>query len=139
MQSTKRERFGWYMYDWANSAFYTSVITVFLGPYLTEIAKNAAGPQGSIPFLGFDIFPASYFAYIVSLSVALQVLLLPVMGAIADSTGAKKKLLGLFAYIGAFATMGLYFLEGSNYQLGGLLFVIANLSFGISAVITIPI
>ena len=135
MQSTKKERFGWYMYDWANSAFYTSVITVFLGPYLTEIAKNAAGPQGSISFLGFDIFPASYFAYIVSLSVALQVLLLPVMGAIADSTGAKKKLLGLFAYIGAFATMGLYFLEGSNYQLGGLLFVIANLSFGISAVI----
>lgn len=135
MQSTKRERFGWYMYDWANSAFYTSVITVFLGPYLTEIAKNAAGPQGSISFLGFDIYPASYFAYIVSLSVALQVLLLPVMGAIADNTGAKKKLLGLFAYIGAFATMGLYFLEGSNYQLGGVLFVTANLSFGIAAVI----
>ncbi len=41
--STRRERVGWYFYDWANSAFSTTVITVFLGPYLTEIAERAAG------------------------------------------------------------------------------------------------
>ena len=123
------------MYDWANSAFYTTVITVFLGPYLTEIAKAAANTDGNISILGLQIYHGSYFAYIVSLSVVLQVILLPIMGAVADSTKAKKFLLGLFAYIGAFATMGLYFLEGTNYGLGGILFIIANLSFGISAVI----
>jgi len=43
--SAKEQR-GWYMYDWANSAFYTTVITVLLGPYLTDIAKNGADPAG---------------------------------------------------------------------------------------------
>ena len=41
----RRERFGWYSYDWAMSVFNTSVTTVFLGPYLTAIAREAAGPD----------------------------------------------------------------------------------------------
>ena len=44
-QALRRERFGWYSYDWAMSVFNTSVITVFLGPYLTAIAEDAAGPD----------------------------------------------------------------------------------------------
>ena len=39
--NNRREQVGWYFYDWANSAFYTTVVTVFLGPYLTGIAKAA--------------------------------------------------------------------------------------------------
>ncbi len=42
-RSTRRERTGWYFYDWANSAFQTTVITVFLGPFLTSVAEVAAG------------------------------------------------------------------------------------------------
>ncbi len=76
----------------------------------------------------------SYFPYIVSLSVVLQVFFLPILGAISDYTHLKKRLLGLFAYIGAFATMAMYFLQGNNYMLGGALFLIANLSFGASIV-----
>ena len=38
----RRERTGWYFYDWANSAFATTVLTVFLGPFLTSITKVAA-------------------------------------------------------------------------------------------------
>ena len=59
---------------------------------------------------------------------------LPILGAIADYSHRKKQMLALFAYIGAFATMGLYFLQGTNYLLGGGLFVLANLSFGASIV-----
>src|SRR5260370_866567 len=59
---------------------------------------------------------------------------LPIVGAIADYSHRKKQMLALFAYIGAFATMGLYFLQGTNYLLGGGLFVLANLSFGASIV-----
>ncbi|MBI5349743.1 MAG: MFS transporter [Chloroflexi bacterium] len=46
-QNDKREIWGWTMYDWANSAFSTTVVTVFLGPYLTEITKAAADANGS--------------------------------------------------------------------------------------------
>ena len=41
--STRRERTGWYFYDWASSAFSTTVVTVFLGPFLTSVAEQASG------------------------------------------------------------------------------------------------
>jgi UMF1 family MFS transporter len=76
----------------------------------------------------------AFFPYMVSLSVLLQVFFLPVMGAIVDYTHLKKRLMATFAYIGAFATIGLYFLNGDNYLLGGGLFLVANLSFGAAMV-----
>lgn len=134
-QSTKKERIGWYLYDWANSAFSTSVLTVFLGPYLTTVAKNSSDSNGYITIFGISIFNGSYFPYLVSFSVLLQVLILPIAGAIADYTKKKKILLGLFAYLGSLATIFMYFVDDTNYLLGGLLFIIANICFGISIVI----
>lgn len=131
---SRREQIGWYFYDWANSAFSTTVVTVFLGPYLTAVTQAAAGADGYVRPLGIPVLADSFFPYMVSLSVLLQVFFLPVLGAIADYSHIKKSMLGLFAYIGAFATMGLYFLQGDNYLLGGALFLIANLSFGASIV-----
>ena len=132
--SSSRELIGWYFYDWANSAFSTTVVTVFLGPYLTTLVKEAADPQGFIYPLGIKIGAGSFFPYTVSLSVLLQVIFLPVLGAIADYSGRKKQMLALFAYLGAFATMGLYFLDKNSYLLGGFLLLLANFSFGASVV-----
>src|SRR3954471_2531070 len=92
--STRRERTGWYFYDWANSAFSTTVIAVFLSPYLTSIAKAAAGCGNSgddcaglrLHPLGIPVGPTSFYSYVLSLSVILQVLVLPITGAIADRT-----------------------------------------------------
>ncbi|MEK6320774.1 MAG: MFS transporter [Acidobacteriota bacterium] len=136
--NNRRERVGWYFYDWANSAFYTTVVTVFLGPYLTGIAKAAAESLGEgntlVYPLGIKVFYGSFFPYVIALSVGLQMAFLPILGAIADSSHRKKQMLALFAYIGSFATVGLYFLQGTNYMLGGGLFVLANLSYGASLV-----
>ncbi|HYP29828.1 MAG TPA: MFS transporter [Blastocatellia bacterium] len=131
----RREQIGWYFYDWATSAFNTTVVTVFLGPYLTNVTQNAAGdPNGFVYPLGVKIGAGSFFPYMVSLSVLLQVVLLPVLGAVADYSHLKKQMMVFFAYVGAFATMGLYFLEGDKYLLGGGLFVLANVSFGAALV-----
>lgn len=132
--SSKKERLGWYFYDWANSAFPTTVITVFLGPYLTSIANNNA-VNGYINIYGLKIAAGSYYPYLVSLSVLLQVIFLPLIGSITDKTKAKKIILGITAYIGAIATLCLYFLEGYRYIFGGWMFVLANISFGASVVI----
>jgi UMF1 family MFS transporter len=129
----RRERRAWYFYDWANSAFPTTVLTVLLGPYLTALAHRAAR-DGMLWVLGVPIAPDAYYPYLVALSVGLQVLLLPLLGALADSTGWKKRLLLLFAYLGAAATVGLYWVEGDRVLLGGALFVVANLCFGASVV-----
>jgi len=133
--STKRERVGWYFYDWANSAFATTVVTVFLGPYLIDIAQNAVGDHGRVHFLGIPIAAGSIFSYTVSLSVILQVLTLPVVGAIADRSSHKKQLLALFAYIGSAATIAFLFLTGERWLLGALLFVVANVALGASSVV----
>ncbi len=132
--SHRREQRGWYFYDWANSAFATTVVTVFLGPYLTSVTKAAADAYGFVHPFGFEIKAGAFFPYVVSLSVLLQVFTLPILGAIADYSHRKKMMLGVFAYLGAFSTMALFFLDGTRYLFGGSLFLIANLSFGASIV-----
>ena len=109
---SRREQIGWYFYDWANSAFSTTVVTVFLGPYLTAITKNAADANNMVYPLGIPVLADSFFPYIVSLSVVLQVFFLPILGAVADYSRLKKQLMGIAAYVGAIATIGLYFLQG---------------------------
>ncbi|WP_147944252.1 MFS transporter [Microbispora sp. CSR-4] len=132
----RREQRGWYWYDWADSAFQTTVLTVFLGPYLTTIATTAAGGEGGfVAFLGLDLRPKAYFTTMVTISVLLQIVIMPVVGALADHTGRKKQILGVFAYLGVVATLGFYFVSGDAYLLGGALFLIANVTFGAARVV----
>ena len=131
----KRERFGWYSYDWAMSVFNTSVTTVFFGPYLTAIAKDGAGPDGRLSFLGLSIPPGSWFSYVLSASVLIQVLVLPLTGAVADRTGRKREMLAGFAILGALATTALYFVADGRWLMGALLFVVANIAFGAATVV----
>jgi UMF1 family MFS transporter len=132
--SVKEQR-AWYMYDWANSAYASTVLTLFLGPYLTAIARNAADAAGYVRPFGIPVYAPSYWSYLISISVVSQVACLPVLGAIADYSGRKKQLLGVFAYIGALATMAMYFIAGDRYLLGGALFLISNLAFGAAMVL----
>ena len=131
----KREIFGWGMYDWANSAFSTTVVTVFLGPYLTGLIEAQVGPKGTFTLLGIPIGAQSFFTYCVSASVFLQLFFLPLLGAIADYSHLKKRLITICAFVGSASTIGIFFITGNLYVLGGLLFIIANLSFGASIVI----
>lgn len=122
----RREQRGWYFYDWACSVYSTSVLTVFLGPYLTSVAKAAADADGFVHPLGIPVRAGSFFAYSVSLSVVVAVLVMPLVGAAADRTGRKKPLLAAAAYTGAAATTAMFFLGGDRYLLGGALLVVAN-------------
>ncbi|MFC8243411.1 MFS transporter [Streptomyces chartreusis] len=122
----RREQRGWYFYDWACSVYSTSVLTVFLGPYLTSVAEEAADADGFVHPLGIPVRAGSFFAYSVSLSVIVAVLVMPLVGAAADRTGRKKPLLAAAAYTGAAATTAMFLLDGNRYLLGGALLVVAN-------------
>ena len=95
IEYSRREQRGWYLYDFANSAFATTVVTLFLGPYLTSLAKAAADVQGYVHPLGISVDARSFWSYAASLSVVLQVLILPVVGAIADYGRRKREVLAL--------------------------------------------
>lgn len=133
--STRRERVGWYFYDWANSAFATTVVSVFLGPWLIHIAEHAAHGASRLHPLGIPVAPGSVFAYTVSVSVLFQLLVLPVVGAVADRSSRKKELLALFAYVGSAATVAMALVTGGRYLLGVGLFIVANVALGASSVI----
>lgn len=148
----RREHRGWCWYDWANSAFETSVTTVFLSLYLTTVATRAAGADvarnGPAPCSGgnalrnCDIsalgiqFPAgALWGYLLSVATVVQVLVLPITGAIADRTRNKRLMLAVFAFGGAAATGLLALVDGTDWQLGVVLFVLANICFGASVVV----
>ncbi|MGQ0603417.1 MAG: MFS transporter [Anaerolineales bacterium] len=132
----KREILGWSMYDWANSAFSTTVGTVFLGPYIANLAREAAQAAGAttVPFFGIPVAPDSFLPYCISFSVFMQVIFLPILGAIADYSHLRKRMMQVFATVGALATMAMFFIVAETWWLGGVLFIIANLSFGAAIV-----
>jgi UMF1 family MFS transporter len=132
---SRREQRAWYLYDFANSAFSSTVVTLFLGPYLTELAKAGADASGFIYPLGLRVDARSYWSYLVSLSVISQVVVLPMVGALADYSARKKQFLGLCTWVGAGATIAMYWLEGARYLMGGALFLVANLAFGAAIVL----
>ncbi|MFF9686521.1 MFS transporter [Streptomyces sp. NPDC014623] len=128
----RREQRGWYFYDFACSVYSTSVLTVFLGPYLTSIAKAAADADGFVHPLGIPVRAGSLFAYAVSVSILAAVIVMPAVGAAADRTGRKKPLLAAAAYTGATATACMFFLDGHRYLLGAFLLIVANASISVS-------
>src|SRR3970040_1440502 len=99
-KNNPREVFGWKMYDWANSAFYTTVVGALYGPYLTEVTQRAVGENGVLANLGpvCAITAKWFFPTCGSLAVFLQIFLLPILGAVADYSNLKKRMMALFCY-----------------------------------------
>ena len=94
-----RKVFSWALYDWANSAFATAVLAGFFPVFFKEFWSGEVTATEST----FELGLAN------SLASAVIVLLAPVLGAIADVGGVRKRLLLLFALFGICMTSGLYF------------------------------
>ncbi|MBP0453144.1 MFS transporter [Kitasatospora sp. RG8] len=135
-RALRRMQFGWYINDWANAAFSATVLTVFLGPYLTSVARNAADAAGDVHPLGLSVRAGSFFPYTVSFSVLISVAVMLLTGTVADRTGRHKELMCGFAYVGAIATMGMFLLDGDRYLLGGALLVVANIAYAVSVALS---
>jgi UMF1 family MFS transporter len=153
----RREQRGWVWYDWANSVFPTSVITVFGSLYLTAVAAEAAmadtatnganpcpadGDGGTnklvdcqISVLGLHFQAGSLWGYLLAAATVVQVLIVPLLGAIADRTQNKKRMLAVSAFGGALATALMATVSGTNWQLGVVLFILGNIGYGTSVVI----
>jgi UMF1 family MFS transporter len=107
----------WAMYDWANSAFWTTVIAVVFPQYFARVAA-ADLPAGQA---------TSYFAWASALAVAVVAALGPVLGAIADYAALKKRMLAVFIGIGVASTAALWFVDRGDWQWGLFLFVMGNI------------
>ncbi|HEX5834761.1 MAG TPA: MFS transporter [Pyrinomonadaceae bacterium] len=135
-KNNPREIFGWKMYDWANSAFSTTVAGALFAPYLTRLAQSQVGENGVVLDLGLlgEVTAKSLPTLCVSISVGLQVFVLPVLGALGDYSDLKKRLMAVFCYIAVLATCLMFFITDGWHLWGGVLFIIANVCFGASIV-----
>jgi UMF1 family MFS transporter len=107
----------WALYDWANSAFFTTIIAAVFPIYYTQVAAATLPPE-----------VATYrYGMATSLALAFVALLSPVLGALADYTGRKKVLLFAFQVVGVVATGLMGLIGRGDWQLALGLFVVGNI------------
>ena len=110
------EQRAWAWYDWANSVYFTTVITaVFPSFYATYAAAGLEPAQAT-----------ARFGLITTVSVAVVAIVSPILGALADYSGIKKKLLAVFMSIGVLACASMAFITEGNIALASLLFFLGN-------------
>jgi UMF1 family MFS transporter len=119
MVDERRSIWGWALYDWANSAFTTTVMAGFFPLFFKFYWANPDNPTESTFYLGM----ANSLASIIVAALA------PFLGAIADRATAKKRFLFTFAFLGILMTGGLWFVAQGYWQMAILLYVLGTVGF----------
>ncbi len=114
---TKKEILGWCMYDVADSAFTTVIVTTLYALYYSKIVVGNSQQADAL------------WGRAASISEIIVALLAPILGAIADFSGSRKKFLGICALTIIFFTASLYFVGPGMVMVGFTLYVIANVGF----------
>jgi len=120
----RRELRAWAMYDWANSAFWTTVIVAVFPPFFSDYAAAGLPPAAA----------TARFAWSTTFAVTVVALLGPILGAVADYRAVKKKLLAVFMAVGVIATLLMATIDRGNWMYAALLFVVANIGVAASQV-----
>ena len=119
MKENKRAVWSWAFYDWANSAYSTTVIAGFFPLFFKEYWADPHNPNQSTFYLGM----ANSIASMVVAALA------PLLGSVADRGSAKKKFLTFFAFLGVIMTGGLWMVAQGNWQMAVLFYVMATIGF----------
>ncbi|TFH02974.1 MAG: MFS transporter [Calditrichales bacterium] len=114
-----RSVYSWALYDWANSAFATTVIAAVLPVYYGKIAESSLAPNVA----------SSYWAYGTTVAMLLLVFMAPILGAIADYKRAKLKFLGGFVFIGVVFTAMLFFVREGDWLMAILFYVLSRIGW----------
>ena len=120
----KRAIWAWTMYDWANSAFVTTIMAAVLPVYYSSVA--AANLPAHLA--------TAYWGYTTSIAALLAAVISPVLGAMADFRGSKKSFLTIFMVIGVTATTLMYLIRTGDWLLASLLFIFGQIGFAGSLV-----
>ena len=110
----------WAIYDWANSAFAVIILTAVFPVYYRALVINAGRSPADA---------TAYWAYTTSVSMLLVAVVGPVLGAMADIVGGRKRFLVLALALGVLGSAGLAFLGEKTFVIGSLIFAIANFGF----------
>jgi len=119
-----RRIFAWALYDWANSAFATTIMAGLFPVFFKEYWSQDLAATSSTFYLGLAN----------SCSGILLIITAPLLGAMADRGGYKKEILFVTTMIGVFGAVGLYFVPAGEWRLAAGIYTLA--AFGFSASMT---
>ncbi|MFA7019730.1 MAG: MFS transporter, partial [Sphaerochaetaceae bacterium] len=119
MQDTRKAIISWSLYDWANSAFATTVMAGFFPIFFSSYWVSTSSVQISTFYLGLAN----------SLEAILVAILAPILGAIADKGSFKKRFLIFFTFLGCVLTSSLWFVQAGMWQLAVLFYILATIGF----------
>jgi UMF1 family MFS transporter len=118
---------GWAFYDWANSVYSLVIGTAVFPIYYESITSSDAG---IVKLLGTNWHNTTLYSYALGFSFLLVAFLSPILSAIADYTGNKKRFMQFFCFLGSFSVMSLYFFSGKETIWVGILFtILASIGF----------
>jgi len=120
----------WCMYDWANSVYNLVITTTFFPIYFAAVTKSAYG-ENTVPLLGRTFKNTALYNYALAFAYLIIALALPILSAIADSRGNKKKFMKFFCYLGGMACIGLFWFKGEQPSVlwGTGCFVVAAIGY----------
>jgi UMF1 family MFS transporter len=125
------ETISWGMYDWANSAFATTILAVIYNQYF---ARVVAGGEKGVDIFGTNVPGAALWNFIVSIAMFIVALIAPLFGAIADFSAKKRKFQVFFCYLGIVFTGFLYFVGEGDWLMGSIFFIFAQIGWASSIV-----
>jgi UMF1 family MFS transporter len=125
----KRKEFGWCLYDWANSAFATTILAAVLPIYFAEGVVPKQGVQFSLMGFAGRLSATSLWGYVSGITALLIMITAPVLGGVADYTNRKRGFLMAFCYSGALLTALLFFSGQGDVLYTLLLFCLAQYCF----------
>lgn len=137
-----RQQKAWNWYDWANSAYFTTVLSVMFAPYMITVAGKAAGCGDdaeetctkTVELLGLHLAAGSLPSYLTSFATIASAFVLPIVGALVDRSLRKKLHMAAYAWAGAGFGSLLFFLKDDQWQLGAFAVVMGSILAGCSLV-----
>jgi len=111
------------MYDWANSAYITVVLAAVFPPFYRSVVMEAGFSEGDA---------TAMWAYITSLALAIISVAGPILGAVTDRRGGKKRFLAVSAGLGVIATMALVFTDSLTYLAVSAVFIVSHIGYSAS-------
>ncbi|MBI4377584.1 MAG: MFS transporter [Nitrospinae bacterium] len=125
------ETVSWGMYDWANSAFATVILTALYSKYFAQIV--ARGKEG-VNILGINVPGAALWNFVVSIGMFVVAIISPFLGTIADFSAKRRIFQIIFCYLGVLFTSLLFFVGAGDWLTGSLFFIFALIGFSTSVV-----
>ena len=118
-KSNKKVIYSWVLYDWANSAFATTILAAVLPIFYNDVAA------ANLP----DNLATSYWGYTQAIAMLIIALITPILGAVADYSKSKKIFMKMFVFIGVTGTALLFFIIEGRYLMASIFFIFANIGF----------